>query len=106
MGRAWAIPLWLLALGAMSSRVAGDAQWESLWTYTGAPGDPPNRRAHGMTIVGDDMFVYGGLGRSDMGLRDIWAFQLRQQRWRRLGQTAAGVSLPDARAGKSLELRG
>ncbi|CAE6444982.1 unnamed protein product [Rhizoctonia solani] len=55
-----------------------------VWTSLKCTGPiPPPRRYHAVSLVGDAVYMFGGLDKSDNDLGDTWSFKIDEQKWYR-----------------------
>ena len=55
------------------------------WDVVKTAGDvPPSRMHHTATVIGNEMFVCGGIGHDEQVLADLWSLDLSSLLWKRI----------------------
>jgi len=63
-----------------------DNAWNQMETKAASSGGPPKRRSHGMTIIKNTIYMFGGAN-GDKTLADLWKFDIASSSWTELSSS-------------------
>lgn len=82
--------IWSLNIPGKLNYQSPNVQWTKL-IPGGENGKPQGRWEHTAAVIGDEMYIFGGLNADKELLNDLWAYCHARNEWRRLKDRATGV---------------